>query len=60
MLGAVANGMTGAMSEPRQREGALVTFMLTVSGIEILKIGAPFWGLVAGVLVNAILTWRRK
>ena len=60
LLGAVANGMTGAMSEPKQREGALVTFMLTVSGIELFKVGAPFWGLVAGVLVNALLTWRRR
>ncbi len=35
--------------------GALVTFMVTVSGTEIFQIGAAFWGLVFGVLASAIL-----
>jgi benzoate membrane transport protein len=59
LLGAVAGGMHGAMAEPRERDGALVTFMLTVSSIELFGIGSPFWGLVAGVLVNLVLNWRR-
>ena len=28
--------------------GALVTFLVTVAGIPILNIGAPFWALIAG------------
>ena len=32
--------------------GALVTFMITVSGVTILSIGAPFWGLVIGCAVS--------
>ncbi len=60
LLGAIVNGLSGAMSEPREREGALMTFMLTVSNIELLGIGAPFWGLVVGVLVNGLLNARRS
>jgi len=32
--------------------GALTAFLVTISGINILNIGAPFWGLVIGVLVS--------
>lgn len=35
--------------------GALVAFLVTVSGISIAGIGAPFWGLVFGALVSRIL-----
>jgi len=32
--------------------GALVSFLVTVSGVSILNIGAPFWGLVFGFAVS--------
>lgn len=35
--------------------GALVTFLVTVADIELLNIGAPFWGLVAGYVVSRVL-----
>ena len=35
--------------------GALIAFMVTVSEVKILNIGAPFWGLVFGYLVSLIL-----
>jgi benzoate membrane transport protein len=41
--------------------GALVTFLVTVAGMPILNIGAPFWALVAGALVSLLLErahWR--
>ena len=42
--------------------GALVTFLVTVAGIPILNIGAPFWALIAGSLVSLVLErsdWRQ-
>ncbi|MCW1966562.1 MAG: benzoate/H(+) symporter BenE family transporter [Anaerolineae bacterium] len=60
LLGAIASALTTAMSEPKERDGALMAFMLTASGIELLGVGAPFWGLVLGVLVNLVLTYRRR
>jgi benzoate membrane transport protein len=35
--------------------GALVAFLVTVSGISIAGIGAPFWSLVFGVVVSRIM-----
>ncbi|WP_308257320.1 benzoate/H(+) symporter BenE family transporter [Pseudonocardia lacus] len=34
---------------------ALITFVVTVSGVEVLSIGSPFWGLVAGLAVGWLL-----
>ena len=35
--------------------GALVTFVVTVTDVKILNIGAAFWGLVAGLLISWLL-----
>ena len=35
--------------------GAMIAFLVTVSGISIAGIGAPFWGLVFGVVVSRIM-----
>ena len=37
------------------RLGALFTFLITISGIRLLNIGAPFWGLVGGAFVSVLL-----
>ena len=35
--------------------GALITFVVTVTDISVLSIGAAFWGLVAGLGVSWLL-----
>lgn len=35
--------------------GALVTFLVTVSDLQLLNIGAAFWGLVAGYAVSRVM-----
>jgi benzoate membrane transport protein len=42
-------GLTGMMKEPKDIEPALVTFLVAASGITIFGVGAPFWGLLAGL-----------
>ncbi|WAH37568.1 benzoate/H(+) symporter BenE family transporter [Alicyclobacillus dauci] len=37
------------------KKSALFSFLITVSGITILHIGAPFWGLVGGTCVSYVL-----
>lgn len=59
LFGSIMSGLTNAMQDARQREAALVTFMVTASGLTLLSIGSAFWGLVAGVLTQAILNARR-
>lgn len=59
LLGSITNGLTVAMAEPRQREPALITFMVTASGLTLLSIGSAFWGIVAGLLTLLILNARK-
>jgi len=40
------------------RLGALFTFLITISGLQLFNIGAPFWGLVGGTLVSLLLERR--
>jgi len=49
-----------ALENPDYREAGLVTLLITVSGVSAFNLGAPFWGLVGGVLVHEILTRKRK
>ncbi|WP_213296780.1 benzoate/H(+) symporter BenE family transporter [Paraburkholderia sacchari] len=59
LFGSIMSGLTNAMQNPHEREAALVTFMVTASGLTLLTIGAAFWGLVAGVITQVILNARR-
>jgi benzoate membrane transport protein len=35
--------------------GALVAFLVTVADMALLNVGAAFWGLIAGLVVSALL-----
>ncbi|MFL6683329.1 benzoate/H(+) symporter BenE family transporter [Paraburkholderia graminis] len=59
LFGSIMSGLTNAMQDARQREAALVTFMVTASGLTLLSIGSAFWGLVAGVVTQIVLNARR-
>ncbi|MGM3388349.1 benzoate/H(+) symporter BenE family transporter [Stutzerimonas stutzeri] len=58
LLGSIGSGLTQAMQQPSEREAALVTFMVTASGLTLFGIGAALWGLIAGVLTLVILKGR--
>ncbi|GAA2847135.1 hypothetical protein GCM10020220_040830 [Nonomuraea rubra] len=59
LLSALGSSLAGAVTEPEGREAAVVTFVVTASGMTILSIGAAFWGLAAGGL-TALLLHRRS
>ena len=42
-----------------ENRAALVTFLVTASGLSLLGVGAAFWGLVAGVIVRVVLRPRQ-
>ena len=58
LLGSISSGLTQAMQLPREREAALITFMVTASGLTLFGIGSALWGLVAGVLTLLIVSGR--
>ena len=60
LIGTIGNGLAAALSNERDREPALVTFLVTASGVTLLGIGSAFWGLIAGTLALLILHPRAK
>ena len=58
LLGTLGNSLAQALDKPEHREAALVTFLVTSSGVVFYGIGAAFWGLLAGMLVQFILNRR--
>jgi len=59
LFGSIINGLSIAMAQVQEREAALITFMVTASGLTLFSIGSAFWGIVAGVLTLVILNWRK-
>lgn len=60
LLGSIMNGLHSALADPGQREPALITFLVTASGLTLAGIGSAFWGLVAGLLASLLLIARRR
>jgi benzoate membrane transport protein len=58
LFGAIIAGLSQAMAEEGQREGALMTLLVTVSGLSFFGIGSAFWGLIGGLFVSQILTGK--
>lgn len=58
LLGTIGSSLANALREETDREAALVTFLVTASGLSLYGIGSAFWGLVAGVVT--LLAWRRR
>jgi benzoate membrane transport protein len=58
LLGALSNSLAAALAEPKDREAAIVTFLVTASGLAVFGIGGAFWGLVAGGAIMALSRWR--
>ncbi|MEM7561812.1 MAG: benzoate/H(+) symporter BenE family transporter [Pseudomonadota bacterium] len=58
LLATIANSLHTATSEPNSREAAIITFLVTASGVSLFGIGAAFWGLVAGSISLFIFKTR--
>jgi benzoate membrane transport protein len=48
LLGTIAGGLATALKHERHRDAAIITFLVTLSGLSVAGIGAAFWGVVAG------------
>ncbi len=59
LLGTIGNGLASALANEKERESALVTFLVTASGVSLFGVGSAFWGLVAGALALLILRARK-
>jgi benzoate membrane transport protein len=60
LFASIIGGLTQAMSEPKEREAALITFLVTASGMTLFSVGSAFWGIIAGLLTLVILNWGKQ
>ncbi|WP_341718491.1 benzoate/H(+) symporter BenE family transporter [Micromonospora sp. FIMYZ51] len=60
LLGALATALTSALAEPEAREAAVVTLVVTASGVSLVGIGGAFWGLIAGCLMLLLFRSRSR
>ncbi len=58
LLGTIGSGLSVAMHDERSREAALITFLVTLSGLMLWGVGSAFWGVVAGALTLAVQRLR--
>ncbi len=48
LIATILGSLSAALHEPRWREAAVLTLLVTASGLTFLGIGSAFWGLVVG------------
>lgn len=60
LLGTIANGLAASLQEARYREAAVITFLVTLSGVTLMGVGSAFWGLVAGTLTLFVEHFRAR
>jgi benzoate membrane transport protein len=59
LLGTIGGALAAALKDDRGRDPALITFLVTASGVTLAGIGSAFWGLCAGAIATAVLVPRR-
>lgn len=60
LLSTIGNGLASALRDERHREPALITFLVTLSGITLMNIGSAFWGVVAGSLALFVQQYKQS
>jgi benzoate membrane transport protein len=55
LLATLGGSLHRALDLPAERDSALITFLITASGVSLLGIGPAFWGLVGGVIAHLLL-----
>ncbi len=60
LLGTIGNGLAAALRDEAHREAALITFLVTLSGVVVAGVGSAFWGVVAGSLALFVQQYGRE
>lgn len=60
LLGTIAGSLQRALSDEKQRDAAVITFLITASGLTLLGVGAAFWGLVGGVIAHLVFSLAKR
>lgn len=60
LLGTIISALSSAVEVVELRLPAMVTFLVTASGLSAFSIGSAFWALIAGLLVWGWLSFRKN
>lgn len=58
LLPTIGRGLAGALEQESVRDAALVTFLVTASGLQLAGVGSAFWAVVAGLACHALWSVR--
>lgn len=60
LMGGLLTNINLAMQNPSEREPALLTFLVTASGLDLFGLSSVFWGIVVGMGSFFVLQYRQK
>ncbi|HEY8976802.1 MAG TPA: benzoate/H(+) symporter BenE family transporter [Burkholderiaceae bacterium] len=58
LLGTIAGALAQSLAVEKHRDAAALTFLVTLSGVTLAGIGAPFWGVVVGAAALGVQHFR--
>jgi benzoate membrane transport protein len=58
LMGALGGSLAAAMADHALRDAAVVTLVVSASGVTAFGISGPFWGLAAGLIVHGLARFR--
>lgn len=56
----IGSSINTALSTDQHREAAVITILVSASGLSLFGIGAAFWGLIAGIFATLLLNWNKE
>lgn len=60
LLSTIASSLLIALTDETHRDAAVITFLVTLSGVTLGGIGSAFWGVVVGALALFVQNYRAK
>ncbi|MRS88840.1 benzoate/H(+) symporter BenE family transporter [Enterobacteriaceae bacterium RIT714] len=60
LLGTIGGSLYQALQHEHERDAALITFLVTASGVTLVGISSAFWGLIAGGIGYAVFSRFRR
>lgn len=54
LFGAISSSLAAALADARGRDGVVVALLCAASGFNLFQVGAPFWALLLGLLIDAL------
>ena len=60
LLGTIGGSLFQAVHQASERDAAVLTFLITASGVTLAGIGSAFWGVMLGGVSYGVLSALRR